>query len=648
MFIGKKSGDEVKYVLTEMISTLNHRGPDGAGVWVDQSSRFGMAHARLSINDLTEAGAQPMISRCKRYVISFNGEIYNHISLREKLGSRVGGIPWVGHSDTETLLELFSVLGVDRALNEIKGMFSIVLYDVLDNAIYLIRDRIGEKPLYWGAQNGRFFCASELKSIIRSPLFKGEINRDALELYTNYGYVPSPYSIYADLQKLPPGCYLKFKVTDIDSGITPKLTRYWDLVAISKLKKKEMSEKSFTHISGEVEERLRNAVSSQLMSDVPLGAFLSGGVDSSLIVALMQQESPNPIKTFTIGSCDKAYNEAEHAREVAKFIGTDHTELYISEKEMLDVLPGISDVYCEPFADSSQIPTMMVSELAKTKVSVALSGDGADEIFGGYNRYLEGYALWKATQSIHGSLRRSGARIIEALPPKFIDLLFSRLGPMLPAKFRVRNPGDKAHKLAGALLADTLDEYYSSLVCHWGADSNIFVSGRQDFSFGSSFSDFSGFDPREIMMVTDAITYLPDDIMTKVDRAAMAYGLEVRAPFLDHELVELSLGIPLKFKISGNCGKVVLRDILYKHVPKALIERPKTGFGIPLAEWLRGPLREWAHYCLDDERIRQQGLFDPHMVRKAWEEHLQGKRNNSQKLWNIICFQAWMEGKDFG
>ncbi len=626
-----------------MADAIIHRGPDDQGFWADAETGVCLAHRRLAIVDLSPAGHQPMISPSGRYVMAFNGEIYNHHDLRHQLEANGQAPRWRGHSDTETLLAAFDVWGVETTLQRCIGMFAIALWDRKANALTLIRDRLGEKPLYYGWQgegeNAAFLFGSELKALRGHPQFGAKIDRNALALFLRHNYIPAPHSIYEGIRKLPPGCLLTVSLGQRE----PRITVYWSAIesALVGASRERLSIEPNEAVD-ELESLLKSAVSQQMMADVPLGAFLSGGVDSSTIVALMQAQSSRPVKTFTIGFHETGYNEAEHAKAVARHLGTDHTELYVTPQEAMAVIPRLPAMFDEPFADSSQIPTFLVSELARRHVTVSLSGDAGDELFSGYTRYTATAGIWQKLSRLPLPLRRIAANSITTLSPGTWDAL----AVLLPSARLRHRFGDKLHKGAGVLASKTIDRLYHSLVSHWNDPAQVVLGGHEPETLLTGLRPkLTGLEPVERMMALDLVTYLPDDILAKVDRAAMAVSLESRVPLLDHRVVEFAWRLPQSLKLRDGVGKWVLRQVLYRHVPQSLIDRPKMGFGVPIDSWLRGPLREWAEALLDESRLRREGYFDPTLIRQKWAEHLNGRRNWAYHLWDVLMFQAWLEAQ---
>ena len=629
-------------VLPRMGKAIAHRGPDDTGVWADANAGVGMVHQRLSILDLSPAGHQPMAAPSARYMLVFNGEVYNHLDLRRELEQRAGGIAWRGHSDTETLLVGFDAWGVAATIEKCVGMFAFALWDRETRELVLGRDRLGEKPLYYGWQGAAFLFGSELKALKAHPSFGAGIDRNAITLLMRHNYIPAPYSIYQGIFKLSPGCLLRVSAQRPDVDIKP----YWSgMRAVADAKARPFTASAADAVSA-LESLLMDAVGKQMVADVPLGAFLSGGVDSSTIVALMQAQSDRPVRTFSIGFEQEQYNEAEHAEAVARHLGTDHTEMYVSAQDALDVIPMLPGMYDEPFADSSQIPTYLVSRIARQHVTVSLSGDAGDELFCGYNRYVLGDKLWRRLSRLPVALRRGVAAMLTSLSPQTLNALIRPVQGVLPAGHRLSNWGDKIHKGANVLTSQSSVALYRGLVSHWDNPSALVLHGTEP---GTVLTDASarpsGLSDVELMMAIDMVSYLPDDILCKVDRAAMRVSLESRVPFLDHRVVEFAWRLPQEYKLRNGVSKWVLREVLYKHVPRALIDRPKMGFGVPIDHWLRGPLKDWAESLLDESRLRREGYFDPVPIRRYWAEHLSGRRNWQYHLWDVLMFQAWLEGQ---
>ncbi len=612
---------------TAMAVALAHRGPDDAGVWTDARAGVALAHRRLAILDLSPAGHQPMVSACGRYALVFNGEIYNHLALRQELERRGQAPAWRGHADTETLLAAVSAWGLAAALRASVGMFALALWDRQARNLSLARDRLGEKPLYYGRVGGAFLFGSELKALRTWPGFAAEVDRPALALYLRHNCIPAPYTIYRGIRKLPPGTWLSLSADAWEA----EPAAYWSAREVAERGQADPFRGTDAEAAEELERLLRQAVAGQMVADVPLGAFLSGGVDSSTVVALMQAQSGRAVRTFSIGFTEAAYDEAPQARAVAAHLGSEHTELYVSPAEAMAVIPSLPRLYDEPFADSSQIPTFLVSQLARRQVTVSLSGDGGDELFGGYNRHLWAPRLWRRLSPWPRPLRGLLATALRTLPPTAWDAAFARLGRLLPRSARQRNPGDKLHKLAEVLGAEGPEEIYLNLVSHWKHPGDV-VRGVDEpatrVTDPAARARLEAFESR--MMCLDLVTYLPDDILAKVDRAAMAVSLETRVPLLDHRLVEFAWRLPLAMKIRDGQGKWLLRRVLYRHVPRELVERPKMGFGLPLGDWLRGPLRDWAEALLDEARLAREGYFHPRPIRA---------------LWDVLMFQAWLEAR---
>ena len=646
-------------IVGSMAAALVSRGPDAAGGWVDDTAGMALGHCRLAVLDLSSAGTQPMHSACARLVIVFNGEIYNHLQLRSELEAAGLEPLWRGHSDTETLLAGISAWGLEQTLQRCVGMFAIALWDRTSHTLTLARDRFGEKPLYYGwagqGEGAAFVFASELKALKSYPGFAAPVCREALAQYMRFMYVPAPRSIYQGVYKLEPGCLLTLQgppqaavpaqpLRPGQAHGSVSVQRWWALsdAVEAGARNPLIDEAEALRL---VEEQLTESVSLQSLADVPLGAFLSGGVDSSAIVALMQKQATRPVKTFTIGFDQAGFDESPHALAVARHLGTEHHEMRVTAAMAQAVIPSLPAMYDEPFADSSQIPMHLVCKAARQQVTVALSGDAGDELFGGYNRYFWGPRLWRRLSRLPYPLRQALSGTVATLPAGGWDALASPLG--------VVRPGEKLHKLARALRGvHDFDGLYRNLVSEWQDPAAIVLGehGQPVHEPASLLDDplpVTGTEADALrMMYRDSMTYLPDDILCKVDRAAMAVSLETRVPFLDHRVVELAWRLPLHMKIRGNEGKWALRQVLYKYVPRDLIERPKAGFAIPVGEWLRGPLRDWAEALLDTERLEQEGYLHPEPIRRAWQEHLSGRFDWTPRLWAVLMFQSWLEAQE--
>jgi len=629
-----------------MNGSLRHRGPDDAGLWMDGERGIGLAHRRLSILDLSEQGHQPMVSTNGRWVIAYNGEVYNFQTLRKELDSDSSyspSGPWRGHSDTEVILESIAHWGLEPALKRFIGMFAFALWDRSERTLTLARDRVGEKPLYYGWQGKSFLFGSELKALRAHPDWRGEINRDALALYMRHNYVPAPYSIYKGIFKLIPGTLLQISATTSPSEM-PKPKIYWQVKDVAEQGIRNPLDMSDHEAIDALDQLLRDTIRDKMISDVPLGAFLSGGLDSSTVVALMQAESNRPVKTFSIGFHEDQFNEASHANSVARHLGTQHTELYVTADQAMGVIPKLPYLYDEPFSDSSQIPTYLVSEMTKHHVTVALSGDGGDELFCGYNRYLWGPSIWNKIGQIPRVLRRIAAGAITVLSARQWDKLFASLESILPNRLRQRLPGDKMYKLASILPAASPGEMYRDLISCWKEPNTLVLGGHESATAvtdPSRWADLKDF--VQHMQFLDSISYLPDDILVKVDRAAMGVSLETRIPFLDHRVVEFAWRVPMSMKIRNGQGKWLLRQVLHRYVPQSLIDRPKMGFAVPIDDWLRNNLRGWAEDLLNEKRLNREGFFDAKMVQQKWQEHLSGRRNWQYLLWDVLMFQAWLD-----
>ena len=633
------SSEELQALVTRMADALQHRGPDDCGNWCDPQAGIALGFRRLAILDLSPTGHQPMLSADERYVLVFNGEAYNFADLRQELLPL--GHTFRGTSDSEVMLAAVRQWGLEAAVRRFNGMFAFALWDRRERTLTLVRDRLGIKPLYYGWAGTTFLFGSELKALRAHPDFRVEIDRDALALYLRHNYIPAPHTIYRGIHKLTPGCILT--VNPNQQPASQKPVPYWSA--------REVVERGLAHpFEGDeieaveaLDAHLCRSVGLRMIADVPLGAFLSGGVDSSTIVALMQAQSHRPVKTFTIGFHESGFDEAKYAKAVARHLGTQHTELYISPEQARAVIPLLPKLYDEPFADSSQIPTFLVSQLARRHVTVSLSGDGGDELFGGYNRYFMLDAIWERIGWMPLSLRKLASSAAKAVPTCLWPTLFR----FLPDLADFPNPADKAQKLAEIIASPSPEAIYLDLVSHWKQPARVVLNAHEPDTAlldRSRWADLTSFTDQ--MMFLDLITYLPGDILDKVDRASMGNSLEVRAPFLDdHQTLEFTWSLPRQYKIRRGQGKWILRQVLYRYVPEELIERPKMGFGVPIDAWLRGPLREWAESLLDESRLRREGFFDPQPIRQKWLKHLSGGRNWQYHLWDILIFQAWLEAQ---
>ena len=639
--------EEASSIARGMADAVAHRGPDDAGTWLDRDAGVALAYRRLAVIDPSPAGRQPMQSASGRNVIVFNGEIYNHRDLRRRLEAQCpDALPWRGHSDTETLLAAIERWGLGEALRAATGMFAFAFWDRKDRTLYLARDRTGEKPLYYGWQNGVFLFGSELKALAAHPAFAGDVDRDALTLLLRHCYISSPWSIYKGVRKLPAGTYVRMAAgaSRQQTGELPEPQRYWSLRGVVAAGRAQPFEGGPEDAVDALHDLLLQAVRGQMVADVPLGAFLSGGIDSSTIVALMQAQSGRPVRTFTIGFDEPGYNEAEHAKAVAGHLQTEHTELYVSEREALDVIPRLPELFDEPFADSSQIPTYLVAGMARRHVTVALSGDGGDELFGGYGYYASTPRLRRWLSTVPAPLRRFGASAIMTFFAPGSAGLPNRILRRLPAGRGLRRIQAKAHRLALLANCRTEEELHWRRLSYWPDPTEVVLGTSEPgtvLNESASWPDAPEFAAR--LMAVDTLSYLPDDLLVKVDRASMGVSLETRAPFLDHHVMEFVWRLPLSFRIRNTRSKWILRQVLCRYVPIRLFERPKAGFSIPLASWLRGSLRDWAEVLLDTRRLREEGIFDPRPIRRKWHDFLNGHEPCEHHLWSILMFQAWLE-----
>lgn len=604
---------------------IRYRGPDSQGYWEDEAAGLALGHVRLAILDLSEAGHQPMLSACGRYVLILNGEIYNHLALRSMLQDHQQAPAWRGHSDTETILACFAAWGVELTLGRATGMFALALWDRQQRTLSLMRDRFGEKPLYMGFAGNNFVFASELKALTEIPGFTKELDREALALLMRHNYIPAPWSIYRGIKKLLPGTSLTLTERQLQQRTMPGPVVYWSAQAVAQQALQQpLSFSSVRAAVDALEDVLGRAVRGQMIADVRLGAFLSGGIDSSVIVALMQAHSASAVSTFTIGFDDPKYNEAEHAQAVARHLGTSHTEIYVTPDDALAVVPRLAGLYDEPFADSSQIPTVLVAQMARQHVKVALSGDGGDELFGGYSRYLRARRWWDKLQAVPRGMRGPLAASSRAA---------ARFMPASHAR-------DQLEKLAALAGAPQAGRFYQQFVTYWKDPAQAVIGAMVPSTL---FDESTGDDFMDCIMLLDARSYLPDDILVKVDRAAMAVGLETRVPMIDHDVFEFAWRLPGDYKIREGQGKWLLRQLLYRHVPKSLVDRPKKGFSVPLALWLRGPLKEWGASLLDGARLRRDGVFHAAPIMRKWQEHQAGKHDWSTHLWSVLMTQAWLD-----
>lgn len=636
-FIDPNSQYSPQEIVRGMTRQLTHRGPDDSGVWVDPQVGVALGHCRLSILDLSQAGHQPMVSADDRYWLSYNGELYNHLDLRDELTCLGAAPEWRGHSDTETLLAVLAHWGIPSGLRRLNGMFSLAMWDRAEKVLFLARDRIGEKPLYYGQVGGALAFASELSSLRVHPDWQGKIDTAALALFLRFGYIPAPWSIYTGVFKLPPAHYLAVRG---DGRLIGQPTPYWSLADFV-LNPGEAADYRPGETVSALHDLLADSVERRMQADVPVGCFLSGGIDSSTVAALMQQKSPQPIKTFTIGFREETFNEAEHAKAVARHLGTDHTELYLEPRDAISVVPRLPEIWDEPFADSSQIPTFLVSKLAREQVKVVLSGDGGDELFHGYGRYELASRLWTIRAIIPRGARPAIGRLLSVIWPERLDELMAGLS----TSSELRPLGPRLAELGALISEPSRSDFYERLVSGWSRPEDVVLQEVRDSRLVRQIdvSSLSGL--RSMMMWIDTHMYLPDDILAKLDRASMAVGLEARVPLLDHRVVELAWQTPMGHRHRRTTPKWALRQILEQYVPGDLVDRPKMGFGVPIEKWLRGPLRDWAEDLLEEKRLGAEGYFDPQVIRREWTMHLSRTRRNHYRLWNVLMFQAWLAGQ---
>lgn len=631
---------DAKSTAIRMLDSIKHRGPNDSGVWLDADAGIALGHRRLSILDLSPSGHQPMLSVSSRYVIAFNGEIYNHQDLR-KFVEGAGHQYWRGTSDTESLLAIIDNSGLEKAIEKLIGMFAFAIWDRQERRLSLARDRMGEKPLYYGWNNSTLFFASELKAFQANPEFCGSVDADVLPVYLRHGYIPAPWTIWKGIRKLTPGCMVHFSTGAI--GELPEPVPYWSFASAAERGQSVPFQGSDNEAIDLLESHMKEAVASQMVADVPVGAFLSGGIDSSAVVAIMQSQSSRPIKTFTIGFDENGYNEAHHAKAVAAHLGTEHTELYVNSDKAQEIIPKLPFMFDEPFGDSSAIPTYLVSLLAKQQVTVSLSGDGGDELFGGYSHYLNTKTerIWRLARGVPRFFRDPAAGLFQSHAVSISDFV-SRTLLQLTGRRTGESWSAKISLAASLFRCDSFQDFNRAILSQWSIPPVARPSKK--IEYGLSDAAMNGIlDPVQRMMATDSVAYLPDDILVKVDRAAMSVSLETRVPMLDHRLVELAWRMPYKMKVREGEGKWLLRQVLYRYAPRELFERPKMGFGVPVDEWIRGPLRDWAEELLSERRLKELGMLDPKPIRDRWKQHLLGHHNWRDSLWLVLMWQAWMD-----
>jgi asparagine synthase (glutamine-hydrolysing) len=637
-FIGFDATTRAEEIARRMAARQAHRGPDDCGTWVDEPAEVALSHLRLAIVDLSPLGAQPMVSHCGRYVLIYNGEIYNHLEIKARLSRH-----WRGHSDSEVLLEAIVEWGLPTALQRCAGMFALALWDRHERALYLARDRMGEKPLYYGSMRGTFGFASQLSALREHPRFQAApVDRDAISQLLRYHCIPAPRSVFVGIHKLPPGTWLRVTLDTLSTALRPEA--YWSAHEAAMRGIDDRLSGSPEELVDRLDGLLTSIVGDQMMADVPLGAFLSGGIDSSTVVALMQKQATRPVRTFSIGFDEHGYDEAAHARAVARHLGTDHNDLYVSAAEALRVVPDLARIYDEPFADSSQIPTLLLATLARKHVTVALSGDGGDELFGGYNRYTHAPAIWSVLRRVPRPLRVAGGAALAALPVPFWNGV-EAVGSVFVPSWRARQQfALKAAKVIDVIDTSGPEDVYHRLISHGDAQVRSLLGARPALRAIGLANELPTLEER--MMLADTQQYLPDDILVKVDRATMAVSLEARVPLIDHRLFEFAWRLPLAMKIRDGQGKWILRRVLDRYVPAALINRPKMGFAVPVAQWLRGPLRDWAEDLFDESRLRADGYFHVETVRSLWRAHQRGTRDWHRTLWDLLMFQSWLRHQE--
>jgi asparagine synthase (glutamine-hydrolysing) len=627
-----------------MAAALRHRGPDDEGFWHDAEAGVGLAFRRLAILDLSAEGHQPMLSAGGRYVIAFNGEVYNFRALRAELEST--GARFRGHSDTEVMLAAFEAWGLTAAVSRFVGMFAFALWDRTERRLHLVRDRIGIKPLYWGWSRGALLFGSELTALRRHPSFAASLDRAAVAGFLRFNYVPAPHAIFEGFRKLEPGCIRTFDLAAATPGGDGRLAPYWTLADVAREGLAHPFAGDERDAVDELEQRLKDSVSLRMIADVPLGAFLSGGIDSSLVVALMRSQAGGPVRTFTIGFEVEEYDESPWARRIAEHLGTTHTEHLVTAAEALAAIPRIAALFDEPFADSSQVPTLLVAELARRHVTVALSGDGGDELFAGYKRYALFADLKRTLGHLPRGARRALGRVLGAVPVETANRLAGLFNPWLRRYGSGGAFGDKIRKLADLLALPDDRALYVELLSHWKNPERLVAGVRERPRLADLADRPTGFgDPIHPLMFDDTLAYLPDDILVKVDRTSMSVGLEARVPLLDHRVVEFAWRLPLSLKVRRGGTKWALRQVLYRHLPAELVDRPKMGFGLPIDVWLRGPLKAWAEDLLSESRLRRDGLLDPGPIRQKWSEHTSGRRNWHYYLWDVLVLQAWRDAQ---